>query len=246
MLEIVRYVKSREDAATSSFLTKHIDSLPKIAEYTKYIRLACMADMARPIIDWGCQCCHVTVMLEELGFQNVIPYAMSDDLKAVHDVMKCFFPDKFVIGSSPFMLPFASSSISALISSGVFEHVQEFGVIPEPMLAEIFRILEPGGLFIVWKLPNVSGVSEIKSDIIGTWSHEYRYTKTGFVRLAKSVGFSPLVQGSEGLLPLGISSLLRSIPPLYILDRFFLWLSVLAPFSTFANDHYFVFQKPSL
>jgi SAM-dependent methyltransferase len=225
-------------------INHHITTPERIAEYTKYLPLLDLASKDLPVVDWGCQFCHVSFILKALGFTSIIPYCIEDDFEEVKSVMKKFFPTSYCIGTSSTILPFKDSSIGTFISSGVFEHIQEFGVSPSEMLSEIYRVLTPGGLFIVWKLPNVSGLSEIKSDILSHWSHEFRYTLRGFLRITSASGFDCLISGSEGLLPLRLAAFLRKYSITSWFEKLFFRLSCRHPFTVFANDHYFVLKKP--
>ena len=242
MSQVLAHVK--EFFPDSVRLFRHIDSPCKLSEYLKYIHLLDDIDRSSRVVDWGAQFGHVTILLEELGFIDVIPYCMRQDFPAVKATLSHFFPDKYVIGSGPLMLPFPDESIDVLISSGVFEHIQEFGVCPSTMMDEIYRVLSPGGRFILWKLPNVSGMSEMKSDLFELPSHEFRYTTKGFARIAKYSGFDVCLSGSEGILPLKLATAMRALPLIQVLEGFIVWLSSRKPLKLFANDHYFILRKP--
>ena len=248
--KIINFIKYSQPSDGSrleiiKMLTLHIDTAWKLSEYTKYICLLELCDKSKPLVDWGAQLCHVSSLSQILGFQKVIPYCMDDDFPEVKKAIATFFPDTFKIGAFANKIDLPTNSVGTIISSGVIEHVQEFETTPEEILKEASRILEPGGYFVIWKLPNVSAVSEIKSDIIGKWSHEYRYTLRGFERLAKKAGFEVIEKGSEGLLPLRLSVFLRKNILLRTVDNFFLKLSQISPFSVFANDHYFLLKNKS-
>ena len=248
IIDFIRYSQPSDDSRKEiiRMLTLHIDTTWKLSEYTKYICLLEYCDKSKPLVDWGAQLCHISFLSQILGFKQVIPYCMDDDFPEVKKAISTFFPETFKIGAHANQIDLPTNSVGTLISSGVIEHVQEFETTPEEILKEASRVLEPGGYFVIWKLPNVSAVSEIKSDIIGKWSHEYRYTLRGFERLAKNAGFEVIKKGSEGLLPLRLSVFLRKKLLLRCVDNLFLNMSQIKPFSVFANDHYFILKNKSL
>ena len=240
--EILNYV--HKVFPESSRLYRHITSIEKLSEYLKYIHLLDGVKKSARVIDWGAQFGHITILLQENGYSDVIPFCIDQDFPAVKSALSRFFPDKFVLGSDSLLLPFKDCSVDVFISSGVFEHIQEFGVCPSAMMEEIYRVLRPGGSFILWKLPNVSGMSELKSDLLNLPSHEFRYTSKGFSRIAKSCGFEISLCGSEGILPLKVATSMRSLPVLRRVEGLIVWLSCRKPLNLFANDHYFVLRRP--
>jgi SAM-dependent methyltransferase len=68
----------------------------------------------------------------------------------------------FVPIMRPRELPFASGSADAVFSTFVLEHV----VYPHEFLLECWRVLRPGGLFIV-RCPNFLGASDLSSQRVG-------------------------------------------------------------------------------
>ena len=64
-------------------------------------------------------------------------------------------------------LPYADGSFPAVLSCGVLEHVAD----PDASLDEIRRILEPGGTFYVYKLPNRISYLEAIARRAGLYYH---------------------------------------------------------------------------
>lgn len=204
----VLYKEVRKAGLDSS--AQNIKSDHHAVEYWKYsflLKEYCSANSV--ILDWGALFGHVTLMGQALGL-NVVPFVFGADQK-LKDLHKTALTTDVVYSDDPVRLPFEDSTFDTVISSGVFEHAQEEGGDPVKTLREIKRILKPEGFFILWKLPNASGLAEIKSDILGAWSHPYRYTPNGIKILLNSNGFELVHFDYDDLFPLGVKALLRSL-----------------------------------
>ena len=95
-------------------------------------------------------------------------------------------------------------------------------------------------LMIFWKLPNVSSISEIKSDLLGRWSHPFRFSQSGITQLLKLYGFKVVFIEREGLLPASFTSFLRRLGfKSSLQDR----LANLPVLKVFATDFIVIAQK---
>ncbi len=74
-------------------------------------------------------------------------------------------------------IPIASSSFDVVISIGVLEHVKN----PEAAVAEMFRVLRPGGRLIL-EIPFLQPEHKVPTDF-------QRYTRDGMIALATRHGF---------------------------------------------------------
>jgi SAM-dependent methyltransferase len=75
-------------------------------------------------------------------------------------------------------LPFEDGSFDTVVAFQVLEHVEE----PAAMVREAFRVLRPGGVFIV-TTPFMWGIHEEPRDF-------YRYTEYGLLHLLTTAGFA--------------------------------------------------------
>lgn len=92
-----------------------------------------------PILDIGCYASEVLLSLHKLGFTNLTGVDLNPRLTAMP------LGDRIKYVVSDFMqTPFENSSFQAITSVSVIEH----GYKPRPLLAEVARLLRPGGTFL--------------------------------------------------------------------------------------------------
>jgi SAM-dependent methyltransferase len=119
------------------------------------------------VLDWGCGYGQVTALLHRRGVDvrgfDYRPHESgvgSDRLERFPEIEVSYSPE-------PTALPFDDGSFDAVLSCGVLEHVQS----PEGSLAELHRILRPGGRLYVIKLPNRSSYLEWIAKRLGMYYH---------------------------------------------------------------------------
>ncbi len=97
-------------------------------------------------LDWGCGHGQNSVLLSDLGFNvqagDIIECQSDRPLLAVKSI-------DFTAFNHQSRLPFDDQSFDAVFSFGVLEHVPD----ESASLAELNRILRPGGLFFCFNLP---------------------------------------------------------------------------------------------
>jgi SAM-dependent methyltransferase len=92
-----------------------------------------------PILDIGSYASEVPVSLAKLGYSNVAAIDLNPELRR----MPCQDRIRYKIGN--FMAtPFAPESFAAITATSVIEH----GYDPARLLAEVGRLLKPGGYFL--------------------------------------------------------------------------------------------------
>ncbi len=119
------------------------------------------------VLDWGAGPGHLTYLLEQLGLDTTYidldyPY---ESFKLALGRLKG--PKLFL--DDPVKLPFADESFDAVVSFGVLEHVPD----PRGSVAEIMRILRPGGIFFVYHFPNKYSYTEALARMLGKLHHDY-------------------------------------------------------------------------
>lgn len=79
----------------------------------------------------------------------------------------------------PDQLPFPDAVFDSVVLDNVLEHLER----PEPLLAEIRRVVRPGGIFLV----GVPGERGFACDP----DHKHHYPETTLVRCMQTAGFEP-------------------------------------------------------
>ena len=152
------------------------------------------------VLDWGTGCGHLSYYLRRSGFRTV-GYSIESRSEAgwLDEPY-----DRWVSGSEcgPVRLPFAEGEFDAVASIGVLEHVRETGGDERSSLAEIERVLRPGGVFLCWHFPNRgSWIDWVATRTPGRHHHLYRYVRADIERLTRHARLQLLGAGRYGILP---------------------------------------------
>ena len=82
-------------------------------------------------------------------------------------------------------LPFTDGAFDAVLNSGVLEHVDD----ERAALAELRRVLRPGGRLFTYHLPNRHAYTEWLGRRLGQFHHERTYTRREACALFERAGF---------------------------------------------------------
>jgi SAM-dependent methyltransferase len=152
------------------------------------------------VLDWGTGFGHFSYFLTRAGY-----LATGYAIEGVSTAAWLDEPyERFVGGSpaDPVRLPFADAEFDAVASIGVLEHVRETGGEESASLAEIARVLRPGGVFLCYHFPNrTSWIDFASSRIPGKHHHAHRYVRADIGRLARGAGLELLEVARYGFLP---------------------------------------------
>jgi SAM-dependent methyltransferase len=233
--------------------TENIRKRSQWAVYAYYCRLLeqFVPDRQARILDWGGHFGQVTQLLRTLGYADTVNYVhfrpeSLDEFRPHHYAR---FRDRFglptIEAPDPYRLALDDASVDVAISSGVLEHVPEDGVGTEAgALAELHRVLRPGGLLFIWNLPTRWGTSELLAIALRRWHHRFRYVRREVVRLVTAAGFRIHYLDKHKLLPGTIADRLgRWLGP----ERLMRWddaVSRCFPLSLLARDFGVVAEKP--
>jgi SAM-dependent methyltransferase len=125
-----------------------------------------------PVLDWGAGPGYLTFALETLG-QRMIYYEFDNDAPAYVFVRDHLKAEKHYIGDDPVAIPFGNESFAGVVSFGVLEHVPDM----PGSVAEVMRVLRPGGLFFVYHFPNRYSWTETAATVLGRSHHDVRLTR---------------------------------------------------------------------
>jgi len=152
------------------------------------------------VLDWGAGNGHFSYFLLRAGYR-VTGFSFEPF------VFERWLPGdgyRFVPGSQrdPVRLPFADGSFDATASIGVLEHVRETGGNEAGSLAELARVLRPGGTLVCWHFPNRwSWIDVLARRVPGKHHHLYRYSTADIRRLVADAGLELLDTWRYGVLP---------------------------------------------
>jgi SAM-dependent methyltransferase len=176
-----------------------------------YIRIAndIRAQVAQgALLDWGCGYGQMTYLLRQRGF-TVTPFDVGPADATLPDI-ELYRALNVVRSQHPTTLPFASGEFSAVLSSGVLEHVDEHS---EPgnelkSLAEIARVLAPGGTLLIYQLPQRYAWKEslIRRFKLG-YAHPRRYTAGEIRAMLENAGFRVRRIRRANLLPRNLTGI---------------------------------------
>lgn len=201
----------------------HIDRMESLVQYAFYVALVreWLPDRGAEVLDWGGQHGQVTRLLSRY-YPNTTCYALEGDLYdrtyGLADWHRRLGITKVVRAADPRRIALAKR-FDAAISSGVLEHVGECGVDERQALAELRRVLKPGGLLFIWNLPRRFG-REFLYPLLGRATHARRYRKAEIVDLLSACGFDVLYVATHELLPLAV---MKKLGALVRPDRLLRW-----------------------
>lgn len=197
-------------------------------------------------LDWGCGNGHFAFFLAAHGFR---PYAYA--LAEAPELLRHQKSTSFTKGEDRTRLPYASATFDAVFGLGVLEHVAEHGGDEAGSLAELARVLKPGGLLFIFHLPNRWSWIEAakwctwRLGLTQTREHLRHFTRGEFAAFVAGAPFEILEGGRYHVLPratLGRLPWLRDSAAFCALvdavDDLLAWL--LAPI---AQNWYFVLRK---
>jgi SAM-dependent methyltransferase len=130
-------------------LDLNLRSEPQLREYRAIYRRI-IRDRPTRILDWGCGHGHAADALQQAGLEVEALEYVPDAPEGTRSSLPYFPNVQALTTRDPVRLPFPDACFDAVLSLGVLEHVPH----PDASLAELRRVLKPGGRIYVHKLPN--------------------------------------------------------------------------------------------
>jgi len=174
------------------------------------------------VLDWGAGEGQITHRVAERGI-TVRSCEFDPTVDGVEERSFALYPElKRLDSSDPVALPFEDETFDVVLSCGVLEHVEH----PLGSLAEVRRVLKPGGRLLVYKLPNRYSVLEFVAKVGGLSYHGMRIHDTlwGIRSTAwalDAAGFDVQWIRRANMLPLSVDhpALNKRTQSLYVLNK---------------------------
>ena len=155
------------------------------------------------LLDWGCGFGQMSRLLRNRGFE-VVSYTIEPGAPSSWNLFLREGGLDVVWGKEPVRLPFGDAAFDAVLACGVLEHVED----ERGSLAELARVLRPGGRLVLMMLPNRWSWSEfLARRVFGVAFHERLYTMKGARALLGEHGFRAREMWYWNALPKNLSVL---------------------------------------
>jgi SAM-dependent methyltransferase len=200
-----------EIRATAATLPSHSFLANPAGQYayvylTQYVKALSEERFHRPfselsVLDWGCGKGHVSKLLKGFGPNRL------DSCDIVSDKDDSAFGQETPILKQfgihvkalehEYVLPYDAATFDILLSVGVLEHVPD----DRASLAEITRVLKPGGLFFCFFLPTELSWTQQVARWRGIGYHDRLYSKSIVSEMLKEAGLELVDLWYRQLLP---------------------------------------------
>ena len=192
------------------------------------------------VLDWGCGKGHVSKLIRDLGPKQLDSCDILSERDDSSFGQEVPLIERFGIHVKPlqheYMLPYASATFDVLLSVGVLEHVPN----ERASMAEIFRVLKPGGLFFCFFLPTKLSWTQQICRWLGDDYHDRLYTERQVEELLSFTGLKLLDVWYRQLLPKNSPR----YPNFRLFEKMDQFVTEHTPLRYFATNLEFVSVKP--
>ncbi|HSE94814.1 MAG TPA: class I SAM-dependent methyltransferase, partial [Methylomirabilota bacterium] len=150
----------------------------------QYVRIAGAVAARAPegrVLDWGAGWGQTSLLLAAHGLR-VTAYDVEEKGAGTGLLAGTGVP--YVVDPSP-ALPFGDAVFDAVLNCGVLEHVSD----ERRALAELWRVLQPGGWLFTFHLPNRYAYTEWLGRRLGRFHHDRTYTRGAAISLFAGAGW---------------------------------------------------------
>lgn len=133
------------------------------------------------VLDWGAGWGQTSLLLHAHGVA-VIAYDVED--KGAAAGLLAGTGVRYEVHPGP-RLPFAAGAFDAVLNCGVLEHVED----ERHALAELHRVLRPGGRLFTYHLPNRLAYTEWLGRRLGRFHHDRLFTRAQAIATFERAGF---------------------------------------------------------
>jgi SAM-dependent methyltransferase len=151
---------------------------------------------AQHVLDWGCR--HAAdACLARMLLGNAVHLHGCDVDPPSYQAFFEFAALHYTRLTHPWKLPYDDNRFDVVIGSGVLEHVPN----DSESLKELYRVIRPGGYFIMTMLPNRRSYTEWMNRRLGNPHHLRLYSLQEAVHAFMHHGFLPEMKGYHQLIP---------------------------------------------
>jgi SAM-dependent methyltransferase len=155
-------------------LDRHLRAIDEIAPF-----------VSGRVLEWGCRhaldSCVYRMRLRDRVELHGCDVCDPDDYRPFHAFSGLVYQRLH----HHYMLDYSDSSFDVVTSNGVLEHVHD----DVRSVAEVYRVLKPGGMFLVTCLPNRYSYTEALQRLRRARAHDRLYTLKGASALLRNGGF---------------------------------------------------------
>lgn len=193
------------------------------------------------VLDWGCGKGHVSKIIQELGPKQLDSCDVLSDKGDSTFGQQTPIIERFSIKVKPleheFLLPYEDGIFDVVMSVGVLEHVPN----DRASLAEIARVLKPGGLFFCYYLPTKLSWTQKISHWRGNDYHDRLYSKDQVQEMLGEAGLELIDFWYRQILPKNTVS----YPNFRLFEKLDQLVTEYSPLRYFATNIEFVSVKPN-
>jgi SAM-dependent methyltransferase len=195
--ELVKLYSAQAQTKGDSYLHAHSRNLAVIRRQTSiFERCQDFLKDARSVLDWGCRHAADACLVRMLRGPEVDLHGCDVD-QGEYSTFFDYAGLKYTQLTHPYSLPYESNSFDAVIGSGVLEHVPN----DDESLKELYRIIKPGGFFIMTMLPNRYSYTEWLNRRLGNPHHLRLYSLAQAKDMFMHHGFLPARFGYHQIMP---------------------------------------------
>jgi SAM-dependent methyltransferase len=195
--ELVKLYSLQALTKSDSYLHAHSRNLAVIRRQTSiFERCQDFFRDSQVVLDWGCRHAADACLIRMLRGPDVQICGCDVD-SGEYDAFFEFAGLQYTQLTHPYLLPYENNSFDVVIGGGVLEHVPN----DSESLKELYRVIRPGGFFIMTMLPNKSSYTEWLNRKLGNPHHLRLYSLSRALDMFMHHGLLPVRYGYHQVVP---------------------------------------------